>query len=250
MAASRCIRRLRRARDGRARRWCPSAFRRVVETLTWPPSRSRTTSEQVASKAMPATASAASMPGSVDARRARRCRRPTRCRRNHARHDRLRLVHGDRMLGAPEQGTAGIEDAGARAAGADIDGADIAVAHGGVPLLASPPQSNDRSHVATIKSEHAEASHLRAGRRLGERRRSAGEIPRQHRPRAVLPQRLQAPGRTPRRRRPSGRRRRRYPPWRARRRDRPSPPWRSPAGGPSWDRWARSTAPLSVVPKQ
>ena len=157
----RCIPRPRRGRGGRARRWCPSASSPVVETQSGAPSPSRTTSEQVASKLMPATSCGR------DAGRAPA--RPGTAAPHTAPPDVLgvvlgvvgrRAVHDDRLLGAAEQPARRVEHAGARAAGADVDGADERL-YGRVPRRCVAPLARPRhrsqSRMSSMSASGASA---------------------------------------------------------------------------------------------
>ena len=97
-----------------------------VETPSCAPLRSRTTSEQVASKEMP-TISAASAPALASAPRIARADGPPDILGIVLGMTGLRPVHDDRVVGAAEQSAAAVENPGARAAGADIDGTDAAL---------------------------------------------------------------------------------------------------------------------------
>ena len=92
----------------------------VVETVAGRSSRSRATSEQVASKLIPATASGARPASSRAAFAAPQTALPDVLARLLG-VVRPRLVHQDRAAGAGEHFPSGVEQRGPRAAGADVD---------------------------------------------------------------------------------------------------------------------------------
>ena len=127
-----CTPRPRRRRGGRARRWCRGRVRRVLEIESGAPSRSRTTSEQVASKPMPAM-----VDGSTPAR-STASRTEAHTQRQISSDAVLGMIgkgphQADRPLGPAEAVAGGVEHARPGAAGPDID-ANHQPVHG----LASP----------------------------------------------------------------------------------------------------------------
>ena len=158
-----CIRRPRRARGGRARRWCPSACSPPVETLSCPPSMSRTTSEQVASKLMPTMSSGATPAFS----RARRAPHAQTADQISSESCSAWSAFGRCMAigcsARPSIVPVAVDNAGARAAGADIDGADrcrhAAVAPG------AREQFRQLAHVGedAVRAERVASSRAQAG---------------------------------------------------------------------------------------